>query len=349
MKKGSLVETLAKRAFYSDAILKSWQGHTQTFGRILEPAFVENYQARIDLTAALNLIGNHEVQKGLQKLQSMQKYISTDEDRAAWLFCVGLGFETANRKEEMLAFYQQAGEYGHTFYLPYLKVANSANKDCVFDVAEENYLKGIECLLKDETLEQRDTILGAAYTNYASTLTMMHRYEEAEETLKKSLKILPEHKGRAAVEAILAAAKGNVEKAHMHLDNLKTQLPDSYESVRDMVDSILENRNPQFDRIAIQDGAIDEFWNWFGSNEGAFFEKFKKNEYDTVALMIQTQLKKVFPFVERDLEVGITPKEEKYLITFADFYMVSLQYGYEELIKAAPEPILQHFEFTVER
>ena len=37
----------------------------------------------------------------------------------------------------MIAYYQEAGEYGHKFYLPYLKVAKTAHNDAVFEIAEE--------------------------------------------------------------------------------------------------------------------------------------------------------------------------------------------------------------------
>lgn len=340
-------EVLAKKAFESALIQKSWQVHTRAFGPILEPAFMDNYHARIDLTAALNYISNRDVKNGLEKLHAIQKSCSTEADKAAWLFCAGLCYEMANMREEMLACYQEAGEYGHKFYLPFLKVAKTAHNDAVFETAEENYKKAIQSLLEDEHVEQRNIILGAAYTNYASCLTMMHRYEEAEETLKKSAEILPEQKERAAAEAILAAAQGNAVKAHDCTEILKTQAPFLYETTQDMVRSILENRHPQFSCVAIKDGVIEAFWNWFVSSESALLEELGLEEYDKVVKMIMLKLKEVFPFMERDPEFGIKPEEEFYQITFADYYMVSLEYGYHELIKSVPKRLLSHWGFDI--
>ena len=345
MKKETLAEKLARKAFNNNAVQKSWQAHTQVFGPILEPAFIENYQARIDLTAALNYISNRELQKGFKKLQSIQKSCSTDEDKAAWLFCMGLCFEMANMKDEMLEYYQGAGKYGHSFYLPYIKIAKTAHNDAVFEVAEANYKKAIQCLMEDETVKQKRDILGAAYTNYASCLTMMHRYEDAEEALEKSIEILPEQKGRAATEAILAAAKGDAEKAHYYTEIVEAESPDSYEMTKNTVCSILENRHPQFSRIALECCAIDSFWNWFVSNESVLLEKLAAEEYSTVFQMIQPQLKAVFPFMERELEFGIEPKGNTCLITFADFFMASLEHGYEELVNAVPESLMNHWDF----
>lgn len=349
MNKQTIVDKLAKKSFESAAVQKSWQAHMQAFGPILEPAFAENYQARIDLTSALNDISKRDLEKGFQKLKSIQKYCITDDDYAAWLFFMGLCFEMANVKEEMLAYYHESGKCGHKFYLPYLKIAKAAHNDAAFDVAESNYNRAIQCLLEDKQDEQKKVILGSAYTNYASCLTMMHRYEEAEEALKISTDVLPEQKGKAAAEAILAAAKGDAEKAQYFTEILATQLPAFYDPTKKMVDSILEKKHPQFNRIRIEEGRKYTFWDWFVSNEGIFLQKLGMEEYDIVFQMIQQKLRDVFPFMERDLDFGIEPKEDFYQITFADYYMVSLEYGYKELIEAAPEVLSKHWGFDIAR
>lgn len=349
MKKETFAEKLARRSFESAAIQKSWQAHIQAFGPILEPAFVDNYQARLDLIAALNFISNRELKKGLKKLQLMEAVCSTDEDKAAWLFCMGLCLEMANIKEDMIAYYREAGEYGHKFYLPYLKVAKATHNDAVFEIAEENYVKAIQCLEEDKKDEQKKIVLGSAYTNYASCLTMMHRYEDAEEALEKSKEILPEQKGRAAAEAILKAAKGDVEKAYYFVDIIAKQVPVSYEITKKMVNDILEKKHPHFNKIALVKGDIDAFWDWFVSNEVVLLKKLEMEDYDTVFRMIQPKLKGVFSFMERDLEFGIEPREGFYQITFADFFMVSLEQGYKELIEAVPKSLAKYWGFDTVR
>lgn len=347
MKKQTFADKLAKRSFESAAVQKSWQAHMQVFGPILDPAFIDNYQARIDLTAALNYISNRELKKGFQKLQSLQKSCVTDDDHAAWLFFMGLCLEMANMKEDMLAYYQEAGEYGHKFYLPYLKIAKTAHNDAVFDVAENNYRKTIQCISEDKLDDQKKVILASAYTNYASCLTMMHRYEEAAEALKNSADILPEQKGRAAAEAILAAARGEAEKSQSFTESLAAQSPALYETTKKMVDDILEKKHPQFNRVTIEDGKIDAFWNWFVLNDSILLQRLESEEYDTFSQMIQSKLREVFPFMERNLEFGIEPRGDFYQIIFADFYMVSLEYGYKGLIDAAPESLSKHWVFDI--
>ena len=348
MKIEPVAEKLARKSFESTGIQKSWQAHIQAFGPILEPAFVDNYQAKIELTAALNFISNHDLKKGLKKLQLIEGVCSTKEDKAAWLFCMGLCFEMANIKEEMLACYQKAGKYGHRFYLPYLKIAKAAHNDAVFEIAEKNYLKAIQCLNENEIGEQKKAILGSIYTNYASCLTMMHKYEEAEGALQNSMKILPEQKGRAATEAILEAAKGETEKAHYFTEIVATQMPALYGPTQKMVNDILEKRHPHFSCISVQEGSIEVFWDWFVSNEINFLNKLEIEDYDTVFQMIQPKLKEVFSFMERDLEFGIEPIESYYQITFVDFFMLSLEDGYRKLVEAAPKSLNKHWVFKMD-
>lgn len=349
MKNETFAEKLAKKSFESAAIQKSWQAHVQAFGPILKPAFVDNYQARLDLTAALNFISNGELEKGLKKLQLIESVCSTDADKAAWLFCMGLCFEMANIKEDMVAYYQEAGEYGHKFYLPYSKVAKTAHNDAVFEIAEVNYVKAIQCLEDDEIDEQKKIVLGSVYTNYASCLTMMHRYEDAHEALEKSEKILPELNGRAASKAILAAAKGDAKLAYYYVNAIARQVPASYEITKKTVDEILDKTHPHFSRIAISKENIDAFWDWFVSNETGLLNKLEMEDYNTVFWMMQPKLKEVFSFMERDLEFGIEPRDGFYQITFADFFMASLEQGYKELIEAAPKSLAKHWGFDTAR
>ena len=89
MKKETLAEKFARKSFESAGIQKSWQVHMQAFGPILEPAFRENFQARIHLTNALNHISTRDIRTGLKKLRLVEKFCETDADKAAWLFLHG--------------------------------------------------------------------------------------------------------------------------------------------------------------------------------------------------------------------------------------------------------------------
>ena len=145
MKKETLADKLARKTFQSRAFQKSWNIHVQAFGPILEPAFTEDYQARVHLTAALNLLSQQKLVEALQKLQALQEKCVCDADNAAVLFCMGVAFEMAGRQDEMLEYYSGANSCGHGFYLPYLKTARLFLDSCAYEKAAENYLAAIRC------------------------------------------------------------------------------------------------------------------------------------------------------------------------------------------------------------
>jgi tetratricopeptide (TPR) repeat protein len=345
MKKETFAEKLARKSFESAAVQKSWQVHTQVFGPILEPAFVDNFTARVHLTNALNHISRCDSEKGIQKLRLIEKDCVSDADKAAWLFCMGLCMEMAGMKEEMVSFYQKAGKYGHCFYLPYLKVAKAAHNDAVFEVAEENYKEAVRCLKETGAVGQNQLILGSVYTNYASCLTMMHRYEEAENALQSSREILPVLQGRAASEAILAAAKSETEKALGILAEIKVSEPAVFAMADKMVNEILDNKHPHFSPVNMADGWESAFWTWFVENEEKFLKNLEMEEYSSVFFAIQPKLNEIFPFVKRDLEIAVDKRENGYCLTFADFFMVSLAEAYRDLINAAPSSLAERWCF----
>lgn len=347
MSKKIMADKLAERTFHTSSFQKSWMTHMQAFGPILQPAFVDDDQAKTHLCAALNLISNQEVKKGYEKLNSIKDACKTDADKAAWLFFVGVCFELSGMKEEMLSCYRQAAECGHHFYLPYLKVAKSAHNDAVFEIAEENYRVAIQCLNETKLREQERIVLASIYTNLASCLTMMHQYQEAEDALEEAKKILPEQSGRCASEAILYAAMRESEKVVGALEELKKQSMDSHIVTQEMVDKILNDRHPHFSTIEIDGEQIQRFWNWVLENESDLKRKLNNQEYDDVLYMFQNRLKAVFPFMERDLELAIEPKDCGYKVYFADFYVIALRHGYKELLNVCPEQLKLFWEFEI--
>jgi hypothetical protein len=52
-------------------------------------------------------------------------------------------------------------------------------------------------------------------------------------------------------------------------------------------------------------------------------------------------------FAEKNIELGIEPKGSYYNITFADFFMISLEEGYKKLINNQPDSLLQHWKFDI--
>lgn len=227
------------------ALQYSWEVHRQAFGPILEPAFAENRQVRILLTNALNHISKREIKRGMELLQEIHPYCIYDEDKAAWTFFVGLCFEMSGAREQMLEWYEKAGKIGHRFYLPYLKLAKAAHSAAQFKKAKDYYKTAIDCLLDMPEDDRNETILGSAYTNLSSCLTMLHQYSEAEIALNTARQY-PAQPGADVTAAILYAAMGDTEKTYKHIEQLKVKLPARVTQTKEMTDQILSGTHPAF-------------------------------------------------------------------------------------------------------
>lgn len=227
------------------ALRQSWEAHRQAFGPILEPAFVENQQVRIHLIAALNHISRREIKRGMEILKQIKEYCIYDEDKAAWTFFVGLGFEMGGAKKQMLQWYADAGKYNHRFYLPYLKLAKAAHGEAQFKSARGYYETAIECLLEMPENDRDEIILGSAYTNLTSCLTMLHQYKAAESAWAAAQQY-PLQPGAAATAAILYAAMGNAEKTAKYLEELKHNFPAWVDQTQMMTQQILDGTHPAF-------------------------------------------------------------------------------------------------------
>ena len=229
------------------ALRQSWEVHRQAFGPILEPAFVENPQVRILLINALNHISRREVERGMELLRQIRPHCIYDEDKAAWTFFVGVCYEMSGAKAQMLQWYADAGKFGHRFYLPYMKLAKAAHSGGQFDAARDYYETAIECLLEMRAEERSEMILGSAYTNLTSCLTMLHRYDEAREAWHRAQQC-PLQPGAEATAAILYAAMGDRVTAERHLRSLEEKFPAWVGPTRAMTEQILAGEHPDFPR-----------------------------------------------------------------------------------------------------
>lgn len=347
MKKESIAEKMAQKAFNSADFQKSWNVHMQAFGPILEPAFAEDYQSRVHLTAALNHISRRELAQGMAKLKGLRDKCVTDADKAALLFFYGVHCEMAGNQEQMLTCYDAANGYGHRFYLPYLKAAKFYHNVHDYEKAEVNYRGAIDCFTTTG-LDQRDRlILGSAHANLATTLTMMHRYDEAEATLETSRSLYPNAPGRAVVEALLFAVRGDAHRAEASLEALKAQVPMAYSQVKESVEKILAGTNPLFCAVPVDGEKIADFWRWFAEYGPALLEKLEQEQYEAALDPVAKRLVETFPFLEEPPIIALGKNENGYVLQLRDLYAVGVGNAFEMLLKNCPGEIGEQWQFAV--
>ena len=347
MAKESLANKMARKAFYRNDVQQSWKGHMQAFGPILKPAFADNFQAKIHLTAALNHISKGNLQQAMPKLQLVQNFVENDADKAMLLFALGVYCETAGAQAEMAAYYTAANQCGHSFYLPYLKVAKYCLGTADYAPAEENFRKAISCFDAAALSDGDKIILGSAYANLGSCLTMLHRYEDAWTALENSKIFCPDAPGRAAAEAVLHALKGDEAQVSACIAALESHAPEAVESVRQSTAKILAKNDPLFFTVPVDAEKMAAFWAWFGTYENELKGLLDGEKYDEGLTPVAKELLAAFPFLENIPNVGLGKNDKGYVLELKDYYAVGIVDAYEQLIAACPEEIKTRWQFAI--
>ena len=284
---------------------KNWTSHMKSFGPILKDAFAEDPQGRVTLCAALTNITGKKQPQALLKLNSLQKHLVTDADKAAFFFAMGLFCEYAGKYDEMAALYNQANDLGHSFYLPYMKAAKYALDTRDYGLAEKNYRAAIRCFPGMGLADKDKQMLATAHTNLASCLVMMHRYDEAEEAISHSCSLYPDAPGRAAVEAVLYAIRDDRAQVETCLATLKGHAPAVWEGVKESTDKILAHADPKFFPIPLDEEKIAGFWHWFTSYSTELHGKLDREEYEAALTPVSEKLLEVFPFLKESPNIAL--------------------------------------------
>jgi tetratricopeptide (TPR) repeat protein len=352
MLKKSLAEKIAKKSFKSAKFQKNWQVHMNAFGAILEPAFKESFQAKIHLTAALNEISNGKAKQALEKLTKLEEFCECNADNAARAFFMGLCAKTLGDTELMLKHYEQAEAFGHRLYLPYLDIAKTKHNNAEFEKALKYYDKAINYIKESKPSEffgtnTKEVVLAFSYTNLASCLTMMHKYDEAEAVLAQAETILPFQPVRSVTKSILYAAMGRVIKMEESMETLKNEAPAMYEQTKVITDEIVRGENAQFGIVKPNNDEIKSFWVWFTENENKLFSAIESGETGVFSEMICPVLAKPFAFLKRTPVLHAKMKEGRAEILLEDFYSISLAWGYSVLIDDCPDEMKARWSFEI--
>ena len=341
MENEKILQVAARKAFESEAVQQSWKVHLQAFGPILEPAFAEDWQSRIDLTDALNRISRRDLQGGLDKLRPLQEKCETDADCAAWLFCVGLCFDLAGDTANMVEFYESAGEYGHRFYLPYLKLAQLYYSSREFEGAEEYFRRALECVGAEDL---RSRMLRAALeSNLSRCLLAMHRYPEALELLDDAEREFPKMKGLTDSRAMIYAAMGDAERCEAALERLQQENPQALEPVSRAAHGILEGRDSHYRPTRIDGGKIAAFWQWFLDRE----QQLRRTEQKMLTDQIARKLRPVFPELEFTPAVLAEVSAERGRVALVTGYSRSLEEGYRQVLEQRPAGLAEFWRFEI--
>ncbi len=349
MKKKTLADKIADKAFENPKFKAKWDEMMTVFGPIVQDAFVDNSQIRVHLANAINNISGGDLKKAIGLLEKVKEAVETEADEACWLFFMGLVFDVAGMTDNMLEYYIASCQRNHTFYMPYMKVAKDAYAKRAFDAAEDYFKKTLYCFTVNDLMDDgpSQVIIASVYTHLAAVLTSMHRYEEAYEFITLSENTILSQAGRNATKAVLCAAMGKTDELEEAISELKKDSPQFLEDTEKIVNKILNKTDAGFFDIGTDENEIASFWAWFTENEKDFYGMLTQERFEEFFALLGERLKAVFPFMLETLEFGIEEAEESYRILFADFYAVTLANGYKNLIESAPEELKERWEFDI--
>lgn len=198
----------------------------------------------------------------------------------------------------------------------------------------------------------RTRLLGSTLTNAASCMTYMHRYEDAEAALKQARATGPVPRIEA-VEAVLLAAMDREEELEACLVTLAEANDPDYDRIRDLVQDIMDGREPHFCPQPVNEEAITAFWQWFADNEAALLTLYNQRDEElpeAFTEQLAAHLEPCLPFRHAPVEFGTTEDEGvPELFFFTDVYNRSLAEGMSILCAACPADLASRWTFTVER
>lgn len=340
----SILNKLSEKAMNSDKFQKAWNTHAAVFGPIMENAFVDDPVARTHLIAALNNISRGEIKPAQDRMNQLSKLAKNDADKAAWLFFMGLLMETGNNRLEALRFYAGANQVGHSFYLPYLKLARHYHGDGGLAPAEKNYLRALECLKETGGAPNPDAMEASIRTNLAGCLTYMHRFDEAEEQLRLSKSLSADVPGRTVIDIALAAAQGDELRVRRGIGQLQQDNPDIADKIQKHAESILAGRDAHFSCQPANTAKIPEFWDWFQRNETTICNLLSNKDAQTPSKLLEQQMAPVFTAPEQRLSFGLRSREGGFTLLMCDNYSATRSHILQEFVAAWPKKLEPKWE-----
>lgn len=350
-KPAALAEMIARKAFNAPQFQQSWQAHMQVFEPILSPAYADCYTAKVHLTNILNKISRRDIDGAQSVMETLVRSCGCDtpEEKALLCFLKGLCCEVSGNMMAMFSQYTQAGDYGHSFYLPHLKSARFAHDSGQLDVALTEYCKALPLIRKMPESPMRTKLLGSTLTNTASCLTYMHLYEDAAALLDEARTM--DVARIEAVEAVLLAAIGQRAETEARLAALVDD--PEYEHICTHVRSILDKHDPHFHAQPMNEEAITAFWKWFSDNEQQMLALYNQRDEqlpEEFVQLLDAHLAPCFPFEHPPMEYGTSEDEgPAEIFFFTGSFHRSLNAGCMTVIEACPADIASRWVFTAER
>ena len=317
-----------------------WDAHAKVFGSLMRPIFGDDEKARAKLCLALTYLTDAKPKETADVLEKEIKPLcTTDAEMAAYLYFSAVAYEAMKARTRVWTYLTEALTYEPKSFRVYYKAAAYAYADGLFGFAEENYKKAIRFMEEDPSEPVKDyaSFLASAYCKLALSQTMMHRYDDAEKSLARAEEMSAPFTETESAKAILYAARGEKERVKKSLGILCLEDDLSHrEKANAITREILFGKHPQFSEIPLNMEDVRHFWAWFAERMGDASPSFAKE--------ISEQLRAVFPFFKKTIEVSVNEKGN--LFFFSDYYAKSISCGLDVLFDEMPDALQGKIRFV---
>ena len=330
---------------YQAKFQKAWETHAAAFGPIIEHAFEGDMEARTHLAAALNNLSRGEAEPARSRLEQLSKAVKTDEDKAAFLFFMGLLMEKKGAPQEAVRFYAGANQFGHSLYLSYLKTARHYHGEGGFSVAEKDYRRALECLDQFCGGAEPEMVKASIHANLAGCLTYKRDFAEAQAQLEQSAALVAEMPGRASIDAVLAAALGDEVRVRRDIAALEDTNGELAAQVRKQTDNILAGGDPHFACMPANVEKIPEFWDWFVRNETTIRNLLTNKDGKTPSQLMEQQMAPVFASPDQRLSFGLRTRKDGFTLLMCDNFSATRSHILQAFAETWPKQLEPKWEF----
>ena len=349
-KRNRLAERILRLPRIKAAFDDAWYLHCRMFGPIMEPAFVNESTARLQLVSALNLISRGEAFSGMKRLDRLYGYCRTDDDLAAWNFFMGLCFEKMGFRDRAAVLFSEAVQREPEFYMVYLMFAKCLHEEKHYEAALSNYIQALERVInspqRDEVPAVKpEPLIGSIHGNMAACLIMMRHYDEAEYELYEAESVNFSPPFLDLSWAMLYAATDRRQLARKKMAAMRKTMPEVEAKYALTVEEILAKKNPRFALQKPELGVLGRFWDWFSGEQERFSDAFKSGEGLPGFGALEDKLREMFYQNGETVRFALSRDGSKTCISFFDNYNLTYEIWLDKLIELAPRELRDRWSF----
>lgn len=326
-----------------------WQKCLAHYLPILENAFTNNDAARLLVMKVILQIDENNPDGAQKTLDALRPAADEggNEEKALWHILHALHQQNCDQLDKMAASLSAAHEYGHRFYL-----AHAYHAECylhawhLFAEAEEHFNKSIDCLYAYPPMtETTRRLIGTSYTGIADARTMMHRYEDAKDALRKAEQMEANPVPLLRSKALLHAALRQPEEANHCLSQLNEKDDEPDICFNERIRRILAEQDPHFTPLPIgSPEGIAEFWRYFLDKEEELQHLLRNGRLAEANELMCSPLAAMDIYEDDYWDYGIQFKDNHYQLIFINCFSRTYPPFIDALLTACPPEIRERWQ-----